>query len=699
MNQIQDLSLKTIRCLVSDLVQQYNGGHPGGAMGMAAIGIVLWKYILKYNPKNANWFNRDRFVLSNGHTCLFQYVFLHLVGYESFTMDQLKKYHAPEVSQCAGHPEIEFEGIEVTTGPLGQGIANAVGLAIASKNLAANYNKPDLDLIDNKIYCMVGDACIQEGVGLEAISLAGHLGLDNLIVIYDNNQITCDGSVDLTNSEDVNAKFKAQKWHVLTVDDGSFDLGSILAAIERAKSVNGLPVLINIRTIIGVDTNVANNAKAHGAAYGAEEGRRLKSRYGFDPDQFIEVPKEVYDFFRQGNEGAISKGALHQEQWENKLEAYSKKYPQLYKEVVSRINGKLPSDWKESLPKSLPTDATASRKASGIVFTPIAAKYPQFLVGTADLSPSVNLLWPHKKDFQNPEIKTDCGTNGDYSGRYLHYGIREHAMCAISNGISAYSKGAFIPITSSFFMFYLYSAPAVRMGALQNLQVIHVATHDSIGTGEDGPTHQPIALASFYRSLPNCLYVRPADNEEVAGAWELAIETTNKPTIISLSRQDLKQYPGITDRSKVKFGAYILKEFDSSDSQKLQIISVGAESQFAIEAAEILIESSINVKIISFPCQRLFECQSTEYKRSVLDPRIVTVAIEAYASNGWERYANAGFHLNEFGISLPGKNAYEHFGFNGAYIASQIRKYLGDLQKDDLMKFEYQELNITKNHH
>lgn len=699
MNQIQDLSLKTIRCLVSDLVQQYNGGHPGGAMGMAAIGIVLWKYILKYNPKNANWFNRDRFVLSNGHTCLFQYVFLHLVGYESFTMDQLKKYHAPEVSQCAGHPEIEFEGIEVTTGPLGQGIANAVGLAIASKNLAANYNKPDSDLIDNKIYCMVGDACIQEGVGLEAISLAGHLGLDNLIVIYDNNQITCDGSVDLTNSEDVNAKFKAQKWHVLTVDDGSFDLGSILAAIERAKSVNGLPVLINIRTIIGVDTNVANNAKAHGAAYGAEEGRRLKSRYGFDPDQFIEVPKEVYDFFRQGNEGAISKGALHQEQWENKLEAYSKKYPQLYKEVVSRINGKLPSDWKESLPKSLPTDATASRKASGIVFTPIAAKYPQFLVGTADLSPSVNLLWPHKKDFQNPEIKTDCGTNGDYSGRYLHYGIREHAMCAISNGISAYSKGAFIPITSSFFMFYLYSAPAVRMGALQNLQVIHVATHDSIGTGEDGPTHQPIALASFYRSLPNCLYVRPADNEEVAGAWELAIETTNKPTIISLSRQDLKQYPGITDRSKVKFGAYILKEFDSSDSQKLQIISVGAESQFAIEAAEILIESSINVKIISFPCQRLFECQSTEYKRSVLDPRIVTVAIEAYASNGWERYANAGFHLNEFGISLPGKNAYEHFRFNGAYIASQIRKYLGDLQKDDLMKFEYQELNITKDHH
>lgn len=698
MNQIQDLSIKTIRCLVADLVQQYNGGHPGSAMGMAAIGVALWKYILKYDPKNPDWFNRDRFVLSNGHTCLFQYIFLHLVGYESFTMNQLKMYHAPEASQCAGHPEIEFEGIEVTTGPLGQGIANAVGLAIASKNLAANYNKPELDLIDNTIFCMVGDACIQEGVGLEAISLAGHLGLDNLVVIYDNNQITCDGSVDLTNSEDVNAKFEAQNWQVLTVEDGTFDLKSILAAIEKSKLIKGSPVLINIRTTIGVDTNVANDAKAHGAAYGAEETKKLKSNYGFDPDKFMEVPEEVYNFFRDGEEGSIAKGIYHRRQWESKLRAYGNKYPDLYKEITSRINGVLPDDWKDSLPTSLPTDATASRKASGLVFTPLAAKYPQFLVGTADLSPSVNLLWPYKKDFQNPRVKTACGINGDYSGRYLHYGIREHAMCAISNGISAYSKGTFIPITSSFFMFYLYSAPAVRMGALQNLQVIHVATHDSIGTGEDGPTHQPIALASFYRSLPNCLYVRPADNEEVAGAWELAIKTNDKPTVISLSRQELKQYPSLTDRRKVKFGAYVLKDFTSSDGQKLQIISVGAETQFAIEAAERLIQLNFNVKIISFPCQRLFQKQLKSYRRSVLDRQIITVAVEAYASNGWERYANAGFHLNEFGISLPGKNAYEHFGFTGANIADKIQKYLSDLQNDELMMFEYHELNDLKHH-
>lgn len=698
MDKIENLSLKTIRCLVADLVQQYNGGHPGSAMGMAAIGIVLWKYILRYNPKNANWFNRDRFVLSNGHTCLFQYIFLHLVGYESFTMDELKKYHAPEISQCAGHPEIEFEGIEVTTGPLGQGIANAVGLAIAGKNLASTYNQPDLELIDNNIFCMVGDACIQEGVGLEAISLAGHLGLDNLVVIYDNNQITCDGSVDLTNSEDVNAKFESQNWSVLTVENGCYDITSILTAIEKAKSIKGKPVLINIKTIIGIDTNVANDAKAHGAAFGLDETAKLKSSYGFDSSRFIEVPKEVYDYFREGEEGSISKGKHYEEEWKQNLNAYSKKYPDLYQELMTRINGILPNDWKDSLPKSLPIDPTASRKASGLVFTPVAAKYPQFLVGTADLSPSVNLLWPNKKDFQNPKVKTVCGINGDYSGRYLHYGVREHAMCAIANGISAYSKGTFIPITSSFFMFYLYSAPAVRMGALQNLQVIHVATHDSIGTGEDGPTHQPIALASFYRSLPNCLYVRPADNEEVAGAWELAIETTTKPTIISLSRQNLKQYPGLTNRNKVKFGAYVLKEFDSTDKQKLQIISVGAESQYAIEAAEKLIESNINVKIISFPCQRLFEAQSKEYKRSVLDPRIITVAVEAYASNGWERYANAGYHLNQFGASLPGKYAYDHFGFSGTNIANKIQMYLNNLETDEFMVHEYQELNEIKNH-
>lgn len=692
MSDNHDLSLKTIRALISDLVQQFNGGHPGGAMGMAAIGIALWKYCLKYNPKNAEWFNRDRFVLSNGHTCLFQYVFLHLAGYDSFTMEQLKKYHSNEVSQCAGHPEIEFEGIEVTTGPLGQGIANAVGMAIASKNLAATYNKSDLDLIDNHIFCMVGDACLQEGVGLEAISLAGHLGLDNLIVLYDNNQITCDGSVDITNSEDINRKFEAQNWHVLDVDDGCFDILGIKRSIEEAKKISGKPVLINIRTVIGIGSNVENNAKAHGAAYGIEETKRIKKVNGFDPEKFVEVSDKVYDFFRSGNEGSVERGMNFEREWKKRLQIYKEKYPELYEEVITRIHGKLPSGWKSSLPEEI-FGENASRKSSGLTITPLAAKYPQFFVGTADLSPSVNLLWPNKIDFQNPNVKVSCGINGNYSGRYLHYGIREHAMCAITNGIAAYSKGTFVPISSSFFMFYLYSAPAVRMSALLHLQTIHVATHDSIGTGEDGPTHQPIALASFYRSLPNTLYMRPADNNEVIGAWELAIEFRNGPSILSLSRQNLKQWDGMTDKAKVKYGAYITKDFEELDAPKIQIIAVGPESEFAYSAADILRNSGINVKTISFPCNFLFEKQSKEYRRSVIDPRITTIVIEAFAANGWERYANAGFHMDSFGISLPGKHAYKHFGFDGKNIADKVLNYLERLKSDEFIKYEYIDLN------
>lgn len=683
---IEQLTLKNIRLLVADLVQQFNGGHPGSAMGMAAIGVALWKHIMKYNPKNAEFFNRDRFVLSNGHTCLFQYIFLHLSGYKSFTMDQLKKYHASELSQCAGHPEIEFEGIEVTTGPLGQGIANAVGMAIASKNLAATYNKPGHNLIDNTIFCMVGDACIQEGVGLEAISLAGHLGLDNLVAIYDNNQITCDGSVDLTNSEDVNAKFRAQNWDVIDVLDGNWDVQGVVAAIEKAKQ-SKVPVLINIRTVIGLDTKVANQAAAHGAAYGADTVAKLKEQYGFGPE-FTVILDEVYSYFRDGPSGTLAKGVQYEREWQDKLAAYAKEYPEEHEELLSRIAGKI-GNWKDYMGE-LPSSDTASRKASGLAFTPIAAKFKQFLVGTADLSPSVNLLWPDKKDFQNPNITPACGIMGDYSGRYIHYGVREHAMCAIANGIAAYNKGTFIPVTSSFFMFYLYSAPAVRMSALQHLQTIHVATHDSIGTGEDGPTHQPIALAAFYRALPNITYVRPADNEEVAGAWELAIENKNAPTILSLSRQNLKQY-SFTDRNKVKLGGYVLTEFGSGS--KVQIISVGAETRFAIEAAELVAKDGYNVRVVSMPCQSLFDKQSKEYKRSVLDPSVLTISVEAYASRGWERYANAGFHLNSFGASLPGAKAYEHFGFSGENIASRVKAYLGEVDKDPLLKYEFQDLN------
>ncbi|GMF53676.1 unnamed protein product [[Candida] boidinii] len=534
-----DLVLKTFRCLISDLVQNYKGGHPGGAMGMAAIGIALWKYVMKYSPTNPSYFNRDRFVLSNGHTCLFQYTFHHLVGYEHMTLDELKTYHSSEEeSFCPGHPEIEHPGIEVTTGPLGQGIANAVGLAIASKNLAATYNKPDFPVVNNNIFCMVGDACLQEGVGLEAISIAGHLQLDNLVVMYDNNQITCDGSVDLTNTEDINAKFKACGWNVIEIADANYDILSIVKAMEDAKN-SDKPTLINCHTIIGIGAPVQGTAVAHGAAFGDEGVRQVKLFNGFNPDEKFVVSDEVYEFFSDIKQRGIN----HENNWNQLFENYKNSYPELGEELQNRIDGKLPKIWKDLIPKKFPIQDTPSRKSGGLVLNPIAENCNSFMVGVADLSPSVNMAWNGKKDFQNPNIKTTCGINGDYSGRYIHMGIREHAMCAIANGIAAYNKNTFIPVTSTFFMFYLYAAPAVRMGSLMELKIIHVGTHDSIGTGEDGPTHQPIALAAFYRSLPNFYYFRPCDSIETAACYETAIEADGISSLISESRQNLKQYP------------------------------------------------------------------------------------------------------------------------------------------------------------
>ncbi|CAH6720015.1 transketolase 1 [[Candida] jaroonii] len=672
-----DYTLKVIRLLVADLVQQFNGGHPGGAMGMAAIGVSLWKYVMKYAPSDPNFFNRDRFVLSNGHTCLFQYIFLHLTGYKHMTMSQLKTYHSADLnSYCPGHPENEHPGIELTTGALGQGISNSVGLAIAGKNLQATYNKPEFPVISSQIFCMVGDACLQEGVALESISFAGHLGLGNLTVIYDNNQITCDGSVDLTNTENIKDKFLACNWEVLEISEGD-NVNQIVEALEYSKTTEK-PTIIIVNTRIGIDTAVEGTAVAHGAAFGQSEVDKLHELYQ-SPEKFY-VPSEVYDFFKV-DESFV-------DDWNKLFADYQKAYPESGEELARRIKGELP-DWKHLIPKELPSSATASRKASGLVFNNIAKNVNSFMVGTADLSPSVNMAWADKKDFQNPKIKTQCGINGDYSGRYIHYGIREHAMASISNGIAAYNKGTFIPVTSSFFMFYLYAAPGVRYGALSEFQVIHVATHDSIGIGEDGPTHHPIELAALYRSMPNMLYIRPCDNEEVAGAWEAAIDYPHS-TIISLSRHNLKQYPELSKRDKVKLGAYVFSEVEDP---ALNILVTGSEMQFAMEAQEILAKKGIKANVISFPCQRLFDNQPLEYKRSILKQgKLPSVIIEAYAVNGWEKYATAGINMKTFGKSLPGPKVYEYFGYNSEVIADKIDKYYSNWSKDEDLKYEFQEL-------
>jgi dihydroxyacetone synthase len=426
-------------------------GLDSGAIGMAAIGVALWKYVMVYAPHTPDFFNRDRFVLSNGHACLFQYTFLHLAGYKAMTLEQLKSYHSSrEDSLCPGHPEIEHEGIEVTTGPLGQGVANAVGLAIATKHLAAEFNQPGHDIVTNHTWCMVGDACLQEGVALEAISLAGHFKLNNLTVVYDNNQVTCDGSVDLTNSEDVNAKMRATGWDIIDIEDGCFDIVGIVSALRKARASQEKPTFINVRTIIGLGSSVAGDALSHGAAFGEKDVARMKCAANFEPEAHFVIPDAVRQFFAD----IPARGEKTVNDWSQDLARYSQDYPALSAEFAERRQGRLPSDWQSFIPSAFPEKPTATRASSGLVFNPIAEKIKTFMVGTADLSPSVNMIWKGKEDFQYPDLRTQCGINGSYSGRYIHYGIREHAMAAIANGLAAYSPNTIIPVTSTYFTLY-----------------------------------------------------------------------------------------------------------------------------------------------------------------------------------------------------------------------------------------------------
>lgn len=695
-DELHSLVLRTFRCLIADLTEQFKGGHPGGAMGMAAIGVALWKYTMKYSPSNPSFFNRDRFILSNGHACLFQYTFLHLVGYKSMTLDQLKSYHSPRTdSLCPGHPEIENEGIEVTTGPLGQGIANAVGLAMATKHLAATYNKPDFPLVNNTTWCMVGDACLQEGVALEAISLAGHWKLNNLVVIYDNNQVTCDGSVDLVNTEDVNAKMLACGWNVIDIEDGNFDIKGIVHALKKARNSKEKPTFINVRTLIGIGSQSAGDAKTHGAAFGAEDVAGIKKAFGMDSTKHFEISDEVYQFFRE----AVPRGQKIELEWNKLIEAYSASYPELAAEFSLRRAGKFTDDWSKFIPakEGFPTTPTPSRKSSGLVCNPLAQNIKNFMVGTADLTPSVNMAWPGKVDFQDPSLITDCGINGSYSGRYIHWGIREHAMASISNGLSAFNKGTILPITSTFFMFYIYAAPAIRMAALQGFQQIHVATHDSIGIGEDGPTHQPIALPALYRAMPNLLYMRPCDSEETAGVYIAALKATSSPSIISLSRHSLTQYPQYSSREGAQKGAYVFIEREKAD---VTLIGIGSEMVFAIDTSKLLEGNfGLRVRVLSFPCQRLFEKQEREYRKRTLGGA-VRVVIEAYASNGWERYADAGYSMSTFGHSLPGTDAYAYFGFDAKAIAPKVSELVEEVRRHGIesLRGDFRDLNGSSGH-
>ncbi|CAY70886.1 Transketolase, similar to Tkl2p [Komagataella phaffii GS115] len=693
-DDIHDLVIKTFRCYVLDLVEQYGGGHPGSAMGMVAIGIALWKYQMKYAPNDPDYFNRDRFVLSNGHVCLFQYLFQHLTGLKEMTVKQLQSYHSSDYhSLTPGHPEIENPAVEVTTGPLGQGISNAVGMAIGSKNLAATYNRPGFPVVDNTIYAIVGDACLQEGPALESISLAGHLALDNLIVIYDNNQVCCDGSVDVNNTEDISAKFRAQNWNVIEVENGSRDVATLVKAIEWAKAENERPTLINVRTEIGQDSAFGNHHAAHGSALGEEGIRELKAKYGFDVARKFWFPQEVYDFFAE----KPAEGDQLVANWKKLLDEYVKNYPQEGEELKARIRGELPKNWKSFIPQDKPTEPTATRTSAREIVRSLGQNLPQVIAGSGDLSVSILLNWGGVKYFFNPKLQTFCGLGGDYSGRYIEFGIREHSMCAIANGLAAYNKGTFLPITSTFYMFYLYAAPALRMAALQELKAIHIATHDSIGAGEDGPTHQPIALSSLFRAMPNFYYIRPADATEVAALFEVAVELEHS-TLFSLSRHEVEQYPGKTSAEGAKRGGYVVE--DCEGKPDVQLIGAGSELEFAVKTARLLRQQKgWKVRVLSFPCQRLFDQQSLAYRRSVLRRgEVPTVVVEAYVAYGWERYATAGYTMNTFGKSLPVEDVYKYFGYTPEKIGEKVAAYVNSIKASPQILYEFTDLKGKPKH-
>ncbi|HEY4154735.1 MAG TPA: transketolase [Puia sp.] len=647
---IEQLCINTVRVLSADAVQQANSGHPGTPMALAPVGHVLWSKMMNYNPQNPNWANRDRFVLSAGHACMLQYSYLHLTGYD-ITLNDIKKFRQLH-SKTAGHPEFGLlAGIEVTTGPLGQGFANGVGMAIAQKFLAARYNKPGYDLFDYHIYAICSDGDMMEGISSEAASIAGNLQLGNLIYIYDDNHITIEGDTALTFNEDVSGRFLAYHWHVQELPDGN-DVEAIAEALKKAKEEKTRPSLIRIRTHIGYGSpNKEDTAEAHGSPLGADEVKLVKQFFGFDPDQFFVIPDKVLSFYREAGKKGIEK----EKQWNNGFKQYKEKYPDEANEWVTISSGKLPSGWKELLPSFKGPDKMATRKASGKVLNAIADKLPFLIGGAADLSPSTDTILQKYASFSSQQR----------DGRNFHFGIREHAMAAILNGI-AVTKG-FIPYGATFLIFSDYMRPAIRLAAISKIRPVYVFTHDSIGLGEDGTTHQPIEQLVSLRAIPNMTVIRPADANETAHAWRVALEIQSGPVAIVLTRQgipviDQEKYAKASGLEK---GAYILSE--SAEPPGVILIGTGSEVSLLLKAQEALAQKSIAARVVSMPSWELFEKQDAAYKESVLPKAIrKRLSVEAGSPQGWLKYTTEDgkiLAMHRFGESAPGEEVFKEFGF------------------------------------
>jgi len=664
MSAVDQLCVETLRFLAMEAVQKANSGHPGMPMGMAAPAYVLWTRHIKHSSGNPAWHNRDRFVLSAGHGSMLLYSLLHLAGYD-ISLDDLKSFRQWG-SKTPGHPEFDIErGIEVTTGPLGQGISNAVGMAIAQKHLAEYFNRDGFEIIDYKIYVIVSDGDLQEGVASEASSLAGHLGLDNLIVVYDDNHISIDGDTDLSFTEDRAKRYESYGWNVVEVGGDGNDMAAFEKAIANAKTEKNRPTIIKLRTHIAYGSpNMQDTSKAHGSPLGDDEIRLIKERFGWDPDKSFFVPEEVTAHF--GEAAANGREAL--ETWDKLFADYAKAHPQLAREFEDAAAGKLPVDLDQILPEFEAGSSVATRKASGKVLDAVMPKLPLVLGGSADLTPSNNTHFAGAEDFQK----------NARNGRYIRYGIREHAMGSIMNGISV--SGLARAYGGTFLVFSDYMRGAIRVAALSKYPTIFVFTHDSIGVGEDGPTHQPVEHAAALRAIPNLLVFRPAEANETVRAWKYILEHRDGPAALLLTRQglpvlDQNKYASAANLSK---GAYVLAGGDDPD---ILLLASGSEGSIALCAVEGLAKDAIKAQVVSMPCWELFERQDQAYKDSVIPPDVkARVGIEAGIEQGWSRYLgdNGVFiGMSSFGASAPGKLCFEKFGITAQAVEAAARKSLG----------------------
>jgi len=677
--QLDQQCVNTIRFLSVDMVQKAQSGHPGLPLGAAPMAYVLWTRWLKYNPRNPHWVNRDRFVLSAGHGSALLYSLLYLTGY-ALSLDDIQQFRQWG-SKTPGHPERgHTPGVEVTTGPLGQGMANAVGMAIAEAQLAARYNRAGRALIDHYTYALVSDGDLMEGVAAEAASLAGHLKLGKLTCLYDDNHVTLSAGTDIAFTEDRATRFRAYGWHTIQVADGN-DLAAIDNALRQARAVTQRPSLVLIRTHIGYGSPEQDSYKAHGSPLGVDDVRRTKEKLNWPTEPAFLVPDAALAHCRE----ALDRGAKSEGEWDDQLTSYTRAFPELATELKSSLCGELPAGWNAEIPV-FPTDAKglATREASAKIMNAIASKLPALTGGSADLEPSTKTALNGLGDF-NPiattgeDMQGSEGGGWSYAGRNLHFGVREHAMGAIANGLAAH--GGVLPYGSTFLIFSDYMRPSIRLAALSHLHVIHVFTHDSIGLGEDGPTHQPIEQLANLRAVPNLTVLRPGDANETAVAWQIALETKTRPVVLVLSRQavptlDRNLY---ASAQGVRHGAYVLKDAVNGDP-KLILIASGSEVELIVAAAARLEVEGIAVRCVSMPSWELFDALPVGDRDAVLPPSLhARLAVEAGATQGWHRYVgDAGdvIGVDRFGASAPGKTVLRGFGFTVDNVCLRARALL-----------------------